>query len=75
MGRLYTFYSMKTLYVLSFTVFVAGSILTAASPTSTAFILGRAVSGLGAAGINSGMYMLVLSMMNQVFYSHKRTQC
>jgi MFS family permease len=62
MGRLYTFYSMKTLYVLSFTIFFAGSILTAASPTSTAFILGRAVSGLGAAGINSGMYMLVLSM-------------
>jgi MFS family permease len=64
MGRLYTLYSMKTLYVLSFTIFVAGSILTAASPTSTAFILGRAVSGLGAAGINSGMYMLVLSMMD-----------
>ena len=64
MGRLYTLYSMKTLYVLSFTTFVAGSILTAALPTSTAFILGRAVSGLGATGINSGMYMLVLSMMN-----------
>ncbi|GAM42419.1 efflux pump antibiotic resistance protein [Talaromyces pinophilus] len=59
MGRLYTFYSMKTLYVLSFTIFVAGSILTAASPTSTAFILGRAVSGLGAAGINSGMYIIL----------------
>ncbi|KAJ5232831.1 hypothetical protein N7468_005787 [Penicillium chermesinum] len=42
MGRLYTFYSMKLLYVISFAIFVAGSILTAASPTSTAFILGRA---------------------------------
>ncbi|KAJ5289223.1 hypothetical protein N7478_002253 [Penicillium angulare] len=59
MGRLYTFYSMKTLYALSFTVFVAGSILTAASPTSTAFILGRAVSGLGASGINAGMYIIL----------------
>ncbi|KAJ5775632.1 efflux pump antibiotic resistance protein [Penicillium nucicola] len=58
-GRLYTIYSMKTLYVLSLTIFIAGSILTAASPTSTAFILGRAVSGLGAAGINSGMYIIL----------------
>ncbi|OKL60564.1 hypothetical protein UA08_03943 [Talaromyces atroroseus] len=59
MGRLYTLYSMKTLYVCSFAIFVVGSILTAASPTSTAFILGRAVSGLGAAGINSGMFIIL----------------
>lgn len=57
MGKLYSDYSMKTLYMISFAVFVAGSILTAAAPTSTAFILGRAVSGLGASGINAGMYM------------------
>jgi MFS family permease len=64
MGRLYTLYSMKKLYVLSLIIFFAGSILTAASPKSTAYILGRAVSCLGAAGINSGMYMLVLNMMD-----------
>ncbi|KAJ5723124.1 hypothetical protein N7488_001159 [Penicillium malachiteum] len=58
MGRLYNLYSMKTLYALSFTVLVAGSILTAASPTSTSFILSRVVSGFGAPGINAGMYMI-----------------
>lgn len=56
-GQLYTLYSMKTLYMASFSIFAIGSVLTAAAPSSVSFILGRAFSGLGAAGINSGISM------------------
>ena len=56
-GQLYSFYSMKTLYELSLFVFVLGSVLTAAAPTSLAFILGRALSGLGVAGGFAGINM------------------
>ncbi|KAJ5671166.1 hypothetical protein N7507_000293 [Penicillium longicatenatum] len=58
-GQLYSFYSMKTLYMASFSVFVAGSVLSAVAPTSAVFILGRALSGLGAAGILAGMNIIV----------------
>lgn len=56
-GQLYSSYSMKTLYMSSFSVFVLGSVLSAAAPTSPVFIVGRALSGLGAAGILAGMNM------------------
>ncbi|KAJ6088810.1 hypothetical protein N7486_010071 [Penicillium sp. IBT 16267x] len=58
-GQLYSFYSMKTLYMASFSVFVLGSVLSAAAPTSPVFILGRALSGLGSAGILSGTNIIV----------------
>lgn len=56
-GQLYSYYSMKTLYEVSLFVFCIGSVLSATAPTSTSFIIGRALSGLGAAGILAGMNM------------------
>lgn len=41
----------------SLSVFVVGSVLTAAAPISPVFIIGRAVSGLGAAGAFAGVNM------------------
>jgi len=34
-----------------------GSIVSAAAPSSTVFIIGRAISGCGASGIITGVYM------------------
>lgn len=48
-GQLYSYYSMKTLFMVS--LFVIGSVLSALAPTSTAFISGRAINRLGSAGI------------------------
>ncbi|KAJ5116845.1 hypothetical protein N7456_001193 [Penicillium angulare] len=50
-GRLYTFYNIKWMYCLSLLVFELGSVIAAIAPTSNALIIGRAVSGLGAAGL------------------------
>ncbi|KAL4751942.1 hypothetical protein BDW72DRAFT_172484 [Aspergillus terricola var. indicus] len=53
-GRLYAFYNIKWVYCASLAVFELGSIVSAVAPNSMALIIGRAVSGLGAAGLVSG---------------------
>lgn len=56
-GQVYTFYSMKTAYIVSFFVFVVGSAVAASATSSTVFIVGRALSGLGSAGVFAGSSM------------------
>jgi MFS family permease len=58
-GRLYTFYNIKWTYVAMSLIFWIGSIVCAAAPTSIAFIIGRAVAGLGAAGQLSGATLII----------------
>lgn len=53
-GRLYTFYNVKWIYCILLSVFELGCIISAVAPNSTALVIGRAVSGLGAAGLLSG---------------------
>ncbi|KAL2065201.1 hypothetical protein VTL71DRAFT_2870 [Oculimacula yallundae] len=53
-GRLYTLFEAKPLYLISIIIFEAGSILCAASPNSASLIIGRAISGAGAAGLLCG---------------------
>lgn len=54
-GKLYTFYSVKLVLLAAILLFEAGSALCGAAPNSVAFIVGRAISGLGSAGIYSGV--------------------
>jgi MFS family permease len=58
-GKLYTLFSAKRLYIISLCVFEAGSLLYTLAPSSTAFILGRAVAGFGAAGISPGSVVIL----------------
>ncbi|KAL4900466.1 hypothetical protein BDW74DRAFT_188295 [Aspergillus multicolor] len=53
-GRLYAFYNIKWVYCVSLGIFELGSVVSAVAPNSMALIIGRAVSGLGAAGLVSG---------------------
>lgn len=53
-GRFYLYFEHKLWYCMSLLLFEAGSILCATAPNSPAFILGRAISGCGAAGILTG---------------------
>ncbi|EAW16712.1 MDR family MFS transporter [Aspergillus fischeri NRRL 181] len=53
-GRLYAFYNIKWVYCISLAVFEIGSIIAAVAPNSMTLIIGRAISGLGAAGLVSG---------------------
>lgn len=59
LGKLYAEFPIKTVFVISNVLFQVGSIICGAAPTSTAFILGRAVAGLGGAGISTGTLIIV----------------
>lgn len=58
-GRIYQLHSTKSIYVISLVIFEAGSALCGAAPTSVAFIIGRAITGLASAGIFTGGMMIV----------------
>jgi len=58
-GKLYTFFSVKWVYLIALGIFEVGSAVCGAAPNSTALIVGRAVAGLGSAGIFSGAILIV----------------
>ncbi|KAJ6008616.1 hypothetical protein N7499_001333 [Penicillium canescens] len=58
-GKLYTFYSIKWIYLTALIVFEIGSLVCATTPTSVGLICGRAVAGLGAAGLFSGSILII----------------
>ena len=62
-GRIYQLYSTKWVFLLSILIFEAGSALCGAAPNSIAFIIGRAIAGLGSAGIFSGGMMIILPLV------------
>ncbi|KAH8654969.1 major facilitator superfamily domain-containing protein [Tricladium varicosporioides] len=62
-GKLYKISNTKLTYLACIIVFEVGSVLCAAAPNSVVFILGRAIAGLGAAGLFQGaLQILTLSV-------------
>ncbi|TFK46304.1 major facilitator superfamily protein [Heliocybe sulcata] len=62
-GRLYTFYPIKSIFLGTILLFEAGSAICGAAPTSTALIVGRAIAGLGSAGIFSGVIIIMIPII------------
>ena len=60
-GRMYTFFDTKIIFLVSVAIFELGSLLCGIAPSSTALIVGRAVAGLGCAGILSGAMLILAS--------------
>ncbi|KAF4309844.1 putative mfs transporter protein [Botryosphaeria dothidea] len=58
-GKLYTFFSIKWTYLAALFIFELGSFICGIAPTSEALIVGRAIAGLGSAGIFSGAILIV----------------
>jgi len=58
-GKLYKFYSAKPLFLASITIFELGSAICGSASSSKAFIIGRAISGLGSAGMFSGIMVIM----------------
>ena len=54
LGKLYTFHAVKVVLLACVLLFEIGSAICGAAPNSAAFIVGRAIAGVGAAGIFSG---------------------
>ena len=68
MGRVYTLYNPKWVYLSSVVVFEVGSAVCGAAPNSKALIIGRAVAGLGVAGLYQGSIIILV----YVIPLHKR---
>ncbi|KAK0650673.1 Efflux pump roqT [Lasiodiplodia hormozganensis] len=62
-GRIYTFYNQKVVYLTSLFLFEAGSAICGAAPSSTVFIVGRAIAGLGSGGVFTGGVLLTIPLV------------
>ena len=69
-GKIYTFYNPKWVYIASLVVFEIGSAVCGAAPSSDALIVGRAIAGLGSAGLFQGGIIIIV----YVVPLHKRPQ-
>ena len=58
-GKVYKYFPLKPSFLASIFVFELGSLICGVSPNSQALIVGRAIAGLGAAGIGSGTYTII----------------
>ncbi|KAK1989231.1 major facilitator superfamily transporter [Colletotrichum cereale] len=58
-GKAYKYFPLKTSYLLSIFIFEVGSLICGVAPNSVALIVGRAIAGVGAAGIASGSYTII----------------
>ena len=61
-GRLYTLLSTKWTFTAATIIFELGSLICAASQSSIAFIVGRAVQGMGVSGMLSGA-LIIMSLV------------
>ncbi|KAK4458481.1 major facilitator superfamily domain-containing protein [Cladorrhinum samala] len=62
-GRIYKNYDLKWTFLISIVVFEVGSAICGSAPNSPVFILGRAIAGLGSAGIFSGTLLALIPMV------------
>ncbi len=58
-GKFYSFFSIKWVYLIAIFFFEVGSLVCGVAPNSTALIVGRAVAGVGSAGVFSGALIIL----------------
>ncbi|TVY41272.1 Efflux pump [Lachnellula occidentalis] len=69
-GKMYTVFSIKATFLTAVVLFEVGSAICGAAPNSIAFIIGRAIAGLGAGGVQSGVIVIIVFAVPL----HKRPQ-
>ncbi|KAL2284631.1 hypothetical protein FJTKL_08730 [Diaporthe vaccinii] len=58
-GKAFKYFSLTATYLTAIFIFELGSLICGVAPTSTALVVGRAIAGIGAAGVSSGTYILI----------------
>ncbi|KAH8645469.1 major facilitator superfamily domain-containing protein [Xylariales sp. PMI_506] len=58
-GRVYSTFSIKYTFLAAVSLFELGSLICGVAPSSAALIVGRAVAGLGGAGLASGSMIII----------------
>ncbi|KAF7596810.1 hypothetical protein BBP40_012409 [Aspergillus hancockii] len=59
-SKAYKLFSIKLVFLLANVVSIAGSLLCGAATTSTMLVVGRAITGLGSAGLLSGCFVILV---------------
>jgi hypothetical protein len=62
-GRIYRFYDLRKTFLACILTFEIGSAVCGAAPSSVVFIVGRAIAGIGAAGIMTGSMMSIIPLV------------
>lgn len=62
-GKAYTLFSIKRVFLLANAISIAGTLLCGTATTSTMLVVGRAVAGLGSAGLFSGCFVILVQSM------------
>ncbi|KAJ3563338.1 hypothetical protein NPX13_g8236 [Xylaria arbuscula] len=62
-GRVYKFYEIKKTFLITVALFEIGSVICGAAPSSIVFIIGRAIAGVGGAGVFSGVTIIMITMV------------
>jgi hypothetical protein len=62
-GRIYRFYDLRKTFLTCILLFEVGSAICGAAPSSLAFIVGRAIAGIGSAGIMTGSMMTIIPLV------------
>lgn len=58
-GKMFKYFTLKWTYLAAVFIFELGSLICGVAQSSTTLIVGRAIAGLGAAGVASGAFILV----------------
>lgn len=58
-GKFYTFFSIKWVFLTAIALFELGSLICGVAPSSVTLIVGRAIAGVGSAGIFSGGLIII----------------
>jgi MFS transporter, DHA2 family, glioxin efflux transporter len=53
-GKIYKYFNLKWSFIISMIIFEIGSLICGVAPNSNALIIGRAIAGLGGAGLSVG---------------------
>ncbi|GKZ87507.1 hypothetical protein AnigIFM59636_003933 [Aspergillus niger] len=61
-GKLSSSFPLRWIYISFFSIFMVGSFVCGFAPNSNAFIVGRAIAGIGASGVASGGFVIVLTV-------------
>ncbi|KEZ41294.1 Uncharacterized protein SAPIO_CDS7389 [Scedosporium apiospermum] len=58
-GKVYKYFPLKISFLMAIFIFELGSLICGVAPNSPALIVGRAIAGVGAAGVGSGAYTII----------------
>lgn len=58
-GKAYKYFSLKISFLIAIFIFELGSLICGVAPNAEVLIVGRAIAGVGAAGVGSGCYTII----------------